>query len=275
MIKPNLLIAGFQKCGSSTLFSMLSEHPDINGSYPKETYILSDKSYEHYNYEKSIDNPDLTWGDFFKDGDVKYLLEGSVSNFYQRNALSYVKNNPKVKVIFIVRDPIDRFISTYNYFGSTGVFIDPNITLSEFFYLVNEGDFFKKEALNFALEHGRYHEFINVWENCLGKDSIYILGLNELLNETDHVMSSIYSFLSLPNHRADLKNENKTRPMKFKTLNRYLVSFFGGLGLGNSLLAKKYYEWNRTMPSHKLPEDIRLKLKDYYKEEYVRYGAKF
>jgi len=35
-MKVNILIAGFQKCGTSALHSFLSEHPNIIGSNPKE-----------------------------------------------------------------------------------------------------------------------------------------------------------------------------------------------------------------------------------------------
>ena len=37
-IRPNLLLAGFQKCGSSSLFHMLNKHPEITGSMPKESF---------------------------------------------------------------------------------------------------------------------------------------------------------------------------------------------------------------------------------------------
>lgn len=39
---PNLLVTGFYKCGTSSLFKYLGAHPDIQPTKVKETYFLID-----------------------------------------------------------------------------------------------------------------------------------------------------------------------------------------------------------------------------------------
>ena len=40
-MKPNFLVIGAMKCGTTSLCSLLGQHPDIFMSNPKETYFFS------------------------------------------------------------------------------------------------------------------------------------------------------------------------------------------------------------------------------------------
>ena len=40
-MKPNFLVIGAMKCGTTSLCSLLDQHPDIFMSNPKETYFFS------------------------------------------------------------------------------------------------------------------------------------------------------------------------------------------------------------------------------------------
>src|SRR5688572_5812110 len=48
MMLPNVIIAGAPKCGTSSLFRWLTDHPQVGGSTMKETYFFIDPESHMY-----------------------------------------------------------------------------------------------------------------------------------------------------------------------------------------------------------------------------------
>ena len=116
-MRPNLYIVGFQKCGSSSLFDYLASHPNIVGSHSKETFALVDPQSEHYRPQENVQDPGFSFDRYYDSAaqTADYRLEGSVVNFYQKQAQQFIAASPDSKVVFILRDPIDRLKSNYRY----------------------------------------------------------------------------------------------------------------------------------------------------------------
>jgi len=108
--KPNFIIIGSAKCGTTTLAAVLASHPECCFSHPKEVCFFNvDKNYEqgwewykkhfsHYTREKIIGEatPSYTAG-----------WRSSVS------AKRIYEFNPKMKLIYIVRHPYTKLISAW------------------------------------------------------------------------------------------------------------------------------------------------------------------
>ena len=122
MKKPNFIIAGFPKCGTTSLHHYLDEHPEIymptqkelhfftcnilsklnkgpKDSIVKQTQINSSEKY--LNFYKSVRN-EIAIGD----ASPSYINYPS-----QFKKIKEYLNDPKV--IIILRDPIDRAYSNY------------------------------------------------------------------------------------------------------------------------------------------------------------------
>jgi len=105
---PNLLIIGAMKGGTSSLHDYLSLHPEIFMSDPKEIHYYADGDYN----KQSID-----WYKSLFKTDKKIV--GTTPQSYTKCHNKYYKNiperikrhNPDVKMIYIVRDPIERYTS--------------------------------------------------------------------------------------------------------------------------------------------------------------------
>lgn len=275
-LSPNLLLVGFQKCGSSSLYDLLIQHPQIQGSIPKETFCLVDETYEHYDAINSVKDGRFVWDEFYKHDSMsatKYYLEATAANFYQETAIKYANEN-NAKIIFILRDPIERFLSTYNYYGATGIHIHPDISISDYYEFVKKKSF-DKEPVNYALEHGKYVHYINKWIKYLGKEKVYIVGLNRLLLNKEEEIKKLWFFLALPSHEVELYKNNASAPMKYKKLNRFLVATFRGVGLGKTYFGKLYRNWNQSNPKKNIPDALKEKLLTYYAEEYEHYAGYF
>lgn len=280
-IKPNLYIVGFQRCGSSTLFELLAKHPEVVGSKPKETFALSDRIYQHFNFEKSLKNSNFKWDLFYQveaeNSNTKYLLEGSVINFYQKTALDYISNYPDSKVIFIIRDPIDRFVSNYKYYASTGVHIEPSTGINDYFTTLKKGKYNNQEGLTYSLEHGQYVRYLKLWEKKISRSRIFVLSLEQLSKDSDKTLFALFNFLGIKKHNIGIPHKNKSKSMKLKRMHRFLVHILGPLNLKMNFLRRIYFYWNfsEIVREPEIEKRYISELKEFYKVEYEQLGDYF
>ncbi len=250
-------------------------HPDISGTSPKETYYLSDKGFDHYNKDKSIDNELSTWCPFLKKNN-KIIVEASVCNFYQNNALDYIKTLHGSKVVFILRDPVERFISVYKYlFGKiNGIPID--MSLDDFF-IGCQKNIFDRDILNYAIDHGQYHKYIRHWNKEVGTERIHVLGARELIKQPDKTLNSIFEFLGLPIQNINkIPHKNKSKVYTFPVLHKIFVDTFGGTIISNGFTRSLY---NRLLMKNIDEKELQFKsreqLRSLYEEEYKMYSHLF
>ena len=108
--KLNFVIIGAQKCATTNLASILSFHPDINFSVPKEVHYFS----FFLDWKSKIDE---YYKNFKKEGEK--LLKGEASTSYSmipeynHVAKNLYEYNSDLKIIYLIRNPIDRIISNY------------------------------------------------------------------------------------------------------------------------------------------------------------------
>ena len=119
--KPNLIIPGFPKSGTSSLFACLRMHPSIFGSSKvKEPHNYSfDQRYKdrfRVEYKHSYRNlfADSTNEIYFMDASTTYLISN-------RSPQRMSADNPDSKIVVLARDPIERVFSHYNWLRSLGI----------------------------------------------------------------------------------------------------------------------------------------------------------
>lgn len=274
MKKPNLYIVGFQKCGSSSLYDMLCNHPEIIGTTPKETFYLSDIGDENYDNNKSIDNPEITWENYFSNFDAKYLLEASVNNFYQKRALKYISENGG-KVIIIMRDPVDRFISNYKYYSTSIFKITGEIGPLEYYQKVKEG-IFDRDCLRYSIEHGKYYSFIKIWQEALGNENVKLLSFKELIHNPENVFNDVCEFLLLEKIKIeDIKWKNESVKIRNLSTHNFLVNNFGKMKILKRLFRGIYLKIFTTKFELKVDESVKALIRKEYEVEYEHYKEYF
>lgn len=275
MTEPNLYIVGFQKCASSTLFDVLTKHSKISGTTPKETFFLVDEDFNRFNFNKHVSNDNCSWNTFILHKN-KIILESSVCNFYQKTALEYIGNKNDAKVIFILRDPVERFISVYKYLYGKIDGIPANISIDEFYNKVNKGDF-ERPMLKYVIEHGKYRTYIDSWVKELGENNIHIVGMKNLVNNTQKTLSNVYRFLSISDEGFEnIPHINKSKSFTFPILHKKLVNIFRETLFSNKLTISVYnklFMWPAIKPI--LNDEIKYKLKNIYEDEYKSYSHLF
>lgn len=127
---PNLLIVGAAKCGTTTLHTTLSQHPNIFACTPKEPKFFS-YSAGHTRYAGPLDanvetgciKDIASYERLFSAGrNHAYRCESSADNlYYHRDVIPAIKatlGDPKI--IIALRDPVARANSAYNHLVQEG-----------------------------------------------------------------------------------------------------------------------------------------------------------
>lgn len=125
MIKPNFLIIGAPKSGTTSLYNYLSQHPDIGFSRLKEPKYFSfkDISLDFEGNKTVVDQikrstvQDLNaYQDLFKDLQEPFVGEATPNYLHVPSAAKNIyEYHPEMKLIAILRNPIDKTFSDWKH----------------------------------------------------------------------------------------------------------------------------------------------------------------
>ena len=108
----DFMIVGAQKCGTTALWEYLSAHPQIGMSQPKEVHLFSAQAYSPDWSPAEIDRVYEPWFQHCTDASVL----GEVTPIYMflpEVAPELKRYNPRLKLIVLLRDSVERTISNY------------------------------------------------------------------------------------------------------------------------------------------------------------------
>lgn len=112
MKKPNFFIIGAPKCGTTSLASWLSTHPDIFISPIKEPHYFST------DFKRGDLNGIEEYSNLFVDAPIEALAVGEASTeyLYSDVAVNNIERQfPGSRYVVMIRDPVDLAYSLYNY----------------------------------------------------------------------------------------------------------------------------------------------------------------
>jgi hypothetical protein len=125
--KPNLFIVGAPKCGTTSMYKYLKQHPEIFMSEPKEPrYLCTDFREEAKQNNSQSYFPIKTRKGYKKlfagAQNHKIIGEASPIYLYSETAVKNIKNlNKNAKIIIMVRDPVKQVYSWYYQSIQTGM----------------------------------------------------------------------------------------------------------------------------------------------------------
>jgi tetratricopeptide (TPR) repeat protein len=201
--QPDFIIIGAEKCGTTSLYSYITQHPQVLGPIAKEIHFFS----HHFNY--GLDwylshFPKLPLGYLTGEASTSYI--GCHNNAHRRLFNLF----PKVKLLAILRDPIDRSISHYHQLvklGREGRKIEDVIN-QEIEILTNIDNIWDvRQAYwrigNGTIWHSLYVYFLQEWLNFFPKEQFLILSSEKLFANPEETMKTVWNFLHLSPHQLD------------------------------------------------------------------------
>lgn len=194
---PNFIIVGAPKAGTTSLYHYLSEHPQVFMSEPKEVNFFSKAEIEAQGlYYQDFKVKDLSGYEKLFDGslDKKAIGEGSVSYlFYPKTPRKIKDAIPDVKIIILLRNPLERGYSHYLMDFRLGLV---NLTYDEIVFK-------RKKHKNLDLyyqqyvELGLYYEQVKRYLEIFGKTQVKIYFQEKLRTDSDKVIQDLYEYLEI------------------------------------------------------------------------------
>jgi hypothetical protein len=220
--KVNLLIIGTQKAGTTSLYNYLNQHPDIYFSEVKEViYFAND---EHYKRGEKY------YHSFFpKYKGQKVIASSYVHMLPNPKCPERVKTyNPNMKFIVMLRDPIKRATSAYNY-AIKNNWEDQNNSFKDAFN--KEKERLSSNAPNYDLTYfynGLYHKHLSHWFKYFPKVDFLIIKDTDLRNNSKQVFTSIFDFLGIENNIEIDTSKNYNEAVEIRS------KFFQGILITNN-----------------------------------------
>jgi hypothetical protein len=192
LLKPNLFVIGSMKSGTTLLWRLLKSHPAIHMSTPQEpSYFVEpnqlralDPRLWNQGYWQNQD----AYLDLFKAGLRKTYI-GEASSYYTHLPLvtgvadRIMRFNPKARLIYIMRDPIERAIGHY---WHRVIFSNEYRSMET----AIKTDSQYRDVSNYALQLGEYYKRFD-------KSQIKVLTLEQVFNHYDDTTKMLFKWLNL------------------------------------------------------------------------------
>jgi len=193
---PRLFVAGFPKCGSSSLFTWITDHPGFTPPIVKEPHYFVDPSRPLRSTESWLPNDrDNTIDDYLALWPSNSAVRVDGTPFYlyypqAREAITKMKGAPLV--LAIIRRPSDRVLSLFRYAQNNVAILDPRMTFAKFLEAIDTQDPCVRDnrQLQGAIEHSNYGEYLRPARRELG-DRIRILTLDDLSRDPGIICAGI------------------------------------------------------------------------------------
>ncbi|MCM2681486.1 sulfotransferase family protein [Echinimonas agarilytica] len=184
---PDIIVIGAMKCGTSSLHRYLDVHPDISMSKKKEVDFFIDRK----NWTKG-----LCWYQNQFHGEAKLYGESS-PNYTMYPTFQGVPERmhsvvPNAKLIYVVRDPIERLVSHYQhqwYDGRKSQTLEQTLNSKE---------------RNHYLATCSYYNQIEQFLKFYPASQLLVLSVEQLKLDRDLTMHQVFEFLGVdPNVTLD------------------------------------------------------------------------
>ena len=191
---PDFIIVGASKCGTSSLFQYLNYHPQILLPHKKELNFFTPQNLDR----------GLAWyySQFPAITDYEGLLTGEASPAYFNNP--YARDNisqlPKpVKIIILLRNPVERVISWYYHNIKCGQEHRPllEVITTE----ITKVQTTPPERIDYSCDYvadSIYLNKIKKWLEIISEPNILIIQTETLAVQPEATMKQVFDFLDLP-----------------------------------------------------------------------------
>ncbi|HEY0377644.1 MAG TPA: sulfotransferase domain-containing protein [Pyrinomonadaceae bacterium] len=205
MTLPNLVIAGAPKCGTSSLYKWLADHPEACGSAVKETFYLMDEGHPLLRKDSNFHRHGLAGyrahfgGNGSQPGRIRF--EATTHYLYQRTALEVLSVLPEPpQIVFVLRKPSERVYSSFQYSKNNLANVRRDLSFSRFVdevrrdpdsRLLDEYAGASAYVLKNDIRYSRYVEYLPAWVARFGGGRVHVLLFEELKRDARAFMQDL------------------------------------------------------------------------------------
>jgi hypothetical protein len=244
---PDFVIIGGQKCGTTSLYHLLSQHPHVEPAAKKELHffdLLFDEGVEWY--ERCFPRPKWI--------DERRTITGEATPYYlfhPHAAKRMAKVIPQAQLIALLRNPVERAYSHYQMVARKGkeprtfeeaVGAEEARLRSERNKLFEDEHYASLDHQHFSyLSRGIYVDQLLRWSEFFDKEQMLILKSEDFFDRPRNTLKTVFDFLDLPdwepeawevrkkgNYEQDMNSATRRRLNEyFEPHNRRLYDYLG------------------------------------------------
>jgi hypothetical protein len=223
MERTDVVIAGVNKAGTTSLYVSLAEHPDVAPSAIKETRFFLPARYGEPLPARE------QWEGFFP-SPAPVRLEATPSYFYGgarlATAMRSVLTNPRI--VLVLREPVARAISFFEY-QKVRLRLPESMTMVEYLAEADAlGDAVgaTPETEKFmAVRGGEYARWLPEWWDVLGRDAVRIEWFEAMTADGAAVVRDVATWIGIDPAGLELRSENRTTAFRNAQLQRTALWF--------------------------------------------------
>ncbi|MCB9194906.1 MAG: sulfotransferase [Flavobacteriales bacterium] len=225
MKKIELMIIGAQKAGTTSLKNYLGEHPQLLTHEQSEFGFFRDNDAYQKGYESAV-------SEYFPSSNSESILIAKNAGMYYEieSIIRLKKHNPNCKIVFLLREPVSRFISAYKMEKFNG-WIKADI--DDFIGVVDDQS---HQLYRLFLKLGNYSAFLDEILEYFDRQNILLIDYVEFQKNTPEVCARIFNWLNVDS--TFQPNLNKKHNQSKKAKSPLLTKLISRLRSPNNVLKK-------------------------------------
>ena len=274
----NTLVIGAGRSGTTSLYDLMEQHPEVCFSYLKEVHYFS--------IEELYNRGEHYYHGFLRDFAGERIVASA--DTYLLPAYEAIKRihryNPGMKILVMLRDPVLRAWSSYHYsvnYGhheAYGSFLDSIDNEKD---LGSEGRIEKRNNLGHF--HGSlYCLHLRKWMEFFPREQILLLETRKMKEDPVAFRKELFGFLGVADREFEISRKNAAAVPRNRNLEKFLLDRDrGGRKLLRMLLPRFLKDWlmrsgavdrlhdlnRRQQDTPHLPEEVYNEAIKFFKED--------
>ena len=243
---PNFIIIGQAKCGTSSLYDYLTQHPQILPAIKKEIKFWNVK----FNFDKGLD-----WylAHFPAISSEESFITGEATPAYldfRKAAVPLFQEFPSMKLIVLLRNPVDRAISHYymrvrEHSDNRSV---EKVIFSGVEVITTKSDVNSYNYCNISLyiKRSQYIESLSQWMDIFPKNQFLILKSEDFFADPATTLNQVFQFLGVePYQLQEYRKINKgSYPPISESMRQILSDYFRPFNQQLEEYLDQKFNWN-------------------------------
>ena len=206
---PNFLICGIEKGGTSSLYYYLKAHPEVFMASKKEINFFS------YNYFRGVG-----WYEAHFDGaeSADAHARGEASPLYMAHPevpRRIAHTIPEAKLLFVLRNPIERAYSEYWFNVNRGV----QYPQQSFSKIIRKPTGYRR-----YIRKGFYADQIEAFLPHFSRDQLHFIITEEMQQDTRSELQRCFRFLGVSDHEPTISTRHNTAQLPRNRVSEVMLS---------------------------------------------------
>lgn len=252
---PDFIIIGTARSGTTSLYYDICQHPCVLPAAYDELGYFDSNFHLGLNWYRSL-FPTL-FSKWLVKQKKQFAITGEDTPFYIWDpivAKRILKNLPKIKLIVLLRNPVDRAYSNYHLGVRAGT---ENLSFEDAIKVeikrleeINEES--KSSIEKYAIRRsylakGFYADQLKIWFEIFNSNQLLIISTEDLKSNPQKVINKIYNFLEIPdNHKLIPEKQKKAvYPEMKKETREFLIDFYKKNNTELFSLIGQKFDWDK------------------------------